>query len=250
MANPVSVGEVLKLKEPTKNFLCPLSANTHGIEFLAFKIRDVDSRRTIFEVSKDASTPPPQFPPDFDFDQLRTIHYKFPAEFLRLKTVGTTLRFSVGPKEVRNFRMIERHYFKTKLVKSYDFNFQFCIPNSTNEWEAIYDMPKLSESEVNEMMTSPGLTRSDSFYFVEGQLIMHNKASYSYVVANEGDRKTATATVSPSSSSNETATATRDEAAASSSSQTVSSSDRTQPSSDPAASASSKKEASSPTKKK
>jgi hypothetical protein len=46
-----------------------------------------------------------------------------------------SLRFRVGPSEVHNFRMIERHYHNGTgaLMKSYDFNFSFCIPNSTNE---------------------------------------------------------------------------------------------------------------------
>jgi hypothetical protein len=39
--------------------------------------------------------------------------------------------------------MIERHYFRNKLVKSYDFEFGFCIPGSTNTWEADYEMPPL-----------------------------------------------------------------------------------------------------------
>ena len=40
--------------------------------------------------------------------------------------------------------MIERHYHNQThaLMKSYDFNFSFCIPNSTNEWEAIYSLPE------------------------------------------------------------------------------------------------------------
>lgn len=41
----------------------------------------------------------------------------------------------------------ERHYFRNKLIRSYDFNFHFCIPNSTNTWEAIYEMPELTEEE-------------------------------------------------------------------------------------------------------
>eukprot|EP01052_Picozoa_sp_SAG31_P018838 SAG31_NODE_1350_length_8681_cov_14.408879_6_plen_137_part_00 len=44
--------------------------------------------------------------------------------------------------------MIERHYFKDKLIKSFDFTFPFCIPNSTNSWEAVYELPKLTEEEV------------------------------------------------------------------------------------------------------
>ena len=43
--------------------------------------------------------------------------------------------------------MIERHYFKDKLIRSYDFAFGFCIPGSTNSWEAIYPMPELTEDE-------------------------------------------------------------------------------------------------------
>ena len=32
----------------------------------------------------------------------------------------------------------------------------------------------------DEMINSPFETRSDSFYFVDNKLIMHNKADYSY----------------------------------------------------------------------
>lgn len=105
----------------------------------------------------------------------------FPAPVLR------RLVFSVGPKPLNNFRMIERHYFKVRLclhsvghpshrpnplltgcshftcsspeplrlhhrpqgrlLRSYDFNFGFVIPNSTNSWEAVYPVPPLSDEE-------------------------------------------------------------------------------------------------------
>ena len=38
-----------------------------------------------------------------------------------------SLRFRVGNQPVTNFRMIERHYFKGRLIKSFDFEFPFCI---------------------------------------------------------------------------------------------------------------------------
>jgi len=171
--------DVLKLKAPTPGFLCPLSANIYGIDFLSFAIRDMDTKRVVFEVAKDPSARP-EFPEDFDYDQLRTIKYKFPAAFLRLRTVGTKLKFSNGPKPAKNFRMIERHYARGKLVKSYDFNFVFCMPDSVNEWEAIYDMPQLTDAEMAEMIAHPETNASDSFYFVNDQLIMHNKAFYEY----------------------------------------------------------------------
>lgn len=78
--------------------------------------------------------------------------------------------------------MIERHYFKDTLVKSFDFSFGFCIPGSTNSWEAIYDMPALSESLITDMLDSPYETKSDSFYFADGRLIMHNKAAYKVAI--------------------------------------------------------------------
>jgi hypothetical protein len=62
--------------------------------------------------------------------------------------VGTSLTFSVGNKPVKNFTMIERHYFKEKLIQSYEFTFPFCIPNTTNNWESIYTIPELDEQTV------------------------------------------------------------------------------------------------------
>lgn len=173
----------------------------------------------------------------------------------------------MGDKPVNNFRMIERHYFRNQLLKSFDFHFGFCIPSSKNTCEHIYDFPPLSEElsewagpcgqgasertswgecgsdlssypgslvsghyshvtnretqaqrgwgnslrlfglspsrsyegpavawlqlltfappgwaslAVNEMIRHPYETQSDSFYFVDDQLVMHNKADYSY----------------------------------------------------------------------
>lgn len=177
----VTPEQVLALTSPTEDFLCPLSANTYGIDFLSFKIRDVDSKETLFQVAKDPNAPPVQYPPDFDFNQLRSITYNFPKSFLDLKTIETTLVFKVGAQPVEGFRMIERHYdHEQKLLRSYDFDFMFCIPNSTNSSEATYDMPVLTTAQKNGMLSTKPGTSSDSFYFVGDQLIMHNKAFYNY----------------------------------------------------------------------
>ena len=76
--------------------------------------------------------------------------------------------------------MIERHYFRDQLVKSFDFSFGFCIPSSTNTWDVVYSMPPLSDELISEMIDHPWETKSDTFYFVEDRIIMHNKASYMY----------------------------------------------------------------------
>lgn len=39
---------------------------------------------------------------------------------------------------------------------------------------------------VKLMVENPYETRSDSFYFVDGKLVMHNKAEYSYSGTDDG----------------------------------------------------------------
>ena len=137
----------------------------------------MDSGQVLFQVDKSED----ESAAAVDETAARTIQYKFPADFLEYRTVGTKLVFTVGPKPVPNFRMIERHYFRDKLIKSFDFNFGFCIPNSTNSWEAIYDMPKLTRDEQEDIMKHPFETKSDSFYFVNNELIMHNKVLFFFI---------------------------------------------------------------------
>ena len=80
--------------------------------------------------------------------------------------------------------MIERHYFRDTLIKSFEFKFDFCIPNSVNTWEYIYVVPDFDPEIKKQMIENPWETKSDSFYFVEGKLIMHNKALYNYSPLN------------------------------------------------------------------
>ena len=58
-----------------------------------------------------------------------------------------SVEFIVGDNPVSNFRMIERHFFQDKLLKTFDFSFGFCIPNSKNTCEHIYEFPTLTSEE-------------------------------------------------------------------------------------------------------
>ena len=183
----VTPSEVLSFNSITPNFLCPLSANVYNIQFLSFKIRDVETNTVFFQIDNEGEELPLEEEQKIDYEldeqterELRTVRYYFGPNFFKLSKIGTTLTFSVGDKQVKNFRMIERHYFKNQLIQSFDFKFPFCIPNTTNTWEAIYDIPKLSPELVRDMIAFPWETRSDSFYFVGEDIIMHNKAEYSY----------------------------------------------------------------------
>ncbi|XP_015366926.1 PREDICTED: protein unc-119 homolog B [Diuraphis noxia] len=115
-----------------------------------------------------------------DLNSGRFVRYQFTPKFLKLKLVGATVEFTVGNKPVNKFRMIERHYFRNKLLKTFDFEFGFCIPHSKNTCEHIYKFPNLDPELIKEMIQNPFETKSDSFYFVEDRLIMHNKAEYAY----------------------------------------------------------------------
>ena len=114
----------------------------------------------------------------------RMIRYHLGPDFLDLKNLGSSLTFSVGDKPVKDFLMIERHYFNEMLIKSFEFKFDFCIPNSVNTWESIYVMPEIDPDLKKQMISEPWHTRSDSFYFVGDKLIMHNKAIYNYAPLN------------------------------------------------------------------
>ena len=42
--------------------------------------------------------------------------------------------------------MIERHYFRNRLIKSFDFTFPFCPPGSTNTWYSEYELPPMDQA--------------------------------------------------------------------------------------------------------
>ncbi|CAM9228300.1 unnamed protein product [Heterosigma akashiwo] len=188
----VTPDDVLELNRPTDGFLCPLSANSYGIEFIEFTIYDYESKAILFEVGRD--NPPPIDMDNIDLNNMdenmyRKIKYEFSEDVLRLPFISTTLVFSVGDQPVEDFRMIERHYFRNQLVKSFDFTFGFCIPGSTNTWDALYALPPMDEGLISEMMANPYETHSDSFYFVGDKLIMHNKATYKYIAEDRAQAK-------------------------------------------------------------
>ncbi|XP_038021804.1 protein unc-119 homolog A isoform X1 [Anas acuta] len=185
--------DVLGLQRVTSDYLCTPEENVYKIDFTRFKIRDMESGTVLFEITKPAASDDSDgallcaFPErehndkkDIDPNAGRFVRYQFTPAFLRLRQVGATVEFTVGDKPINNFRMIERHYFRDQLLKSFDFEFGFCIPSSKNTCEHIYEFPQLSEDLIREMILHPYETQSDSFYFVDNKLVMHNKADYSY----------------------------------------------------------------------
>uniref|UniRef100_A0A2S2N7I4 Fermitin family protein n=1 Tax=Schizaphis graminum TaxID=13262 RepID=A0A2S2N7I4_SCHGA len=180
----ISPEDVLTLPKITEGYLCAPDANIYNIDFIRFKIRDLDTGMVLFEIAKPSvileDNQTEGKVEETDLNSGRFVRYQFTPKFLKLKLVGATVEFTVGSKPVNKFRMIERHYFRNKLLKTFDFEFGFCIPHSKNTCEHIYKFPNLDPESIKEMIQNPFETKSDSFYFVEDRLIMHNKAEYAY----------------------------------------------------------------------
>ncbi|XP_069789063.1 protein unc-119 homolog B isoform X2 [Narcine bancroftii] len=152
--NPINV---LCLQNATETYLCKPEDNIYNIDFTRFKIRDMETGTVLFEIAKPPSS---ELEDDdenggMDSSSGRFVRYQFTPAFLRLRTVGATVEFTVGDKPVNSFRMIERHYFRERLLKSFDFDFGFCIPNSRNTCEHIYEFPQLSEEITKENPQRP-----------------------------------------------------------------------------------------------
>ncbi|CAL1616350.1 unnamed protein product [Knipowitschia caucasica] len=179
LGKDISADKVLGLRDVTEDYLCKPEDNIYNIDFTRFKIRDLETGTVLFEIAKPPSSGEEEGA-DIDLSAGRFVRYQFTPAFLKLRTVGATVEFTVGNRPINNFRMIERHYFQGRLLKNFDFDFGFCIPNSRNTCEHIYEFPQLPEDLIRQMVEHPYETRSDSFYFVDNKLIMHNKADYAY----------------------------------------------------------------------
>ncbi|MEE6523166.1 hypothetical protein FKM82_021909, partial [Ascaphus truei] len=149
-------------------YLCKPDDNVYGIDFTRFKIRDLETGIVLFEISKPSSEQEEEEDESsghLDTSAGRFVRYQFTPAFLRLRKVGATVEFTVGEKPVRNFRMIERHYFRERVLKSFDFDFGFCIPNSRNTCEHMYEFPQLSEELSMYRVWRGGLTDSWVIFF-------------------------------------------------------------------------------------
>ncbi|KAI5096998.1 protein unc-119-like B, partial [Silurus meridionalis] len=175
--DPVTPQYVLTLAGYTPVYLCSPEDNIYNISFSRFKIRDLEGGSIILDLKRHCPT---EIKDAMETETGCFIQYRFTSSFLNLREIGATLEFTVGSKAINRFRLIERHYFREMLLKTFDFEIGFCIPYSRNTCEHIYCLPDLDTHTVEEMISHPFETRSDSFYFANNKLIMHHKAEYSF----------------------------------------------------------------------
>ncbi|KAI8903731.1 delta subunit of GMP phosphodiesterase [Gorgonomyces haynaldii] len=91
-------------------------------QFLEFKMSDDSS--VLYHAKR------PQETLSWHMGSNITTHYEFPKSMLSSDTITTQVVFAVGEKPLERLRMIERHYYGDRLLRSYDFEFGFCIPNT------------------------------------------------------------------------------------------------------------------------
>lgn len=187
--NPsISIDEARNLKQRPHVFLCKIKANRYALQFLHFTLKNPETGKVFYDAAfeehsnEELLIDDDQFPPETlsVFDEMRYIHYEFPLNFLQSKVLSCALSFKVGNLPVKNLTLIENHYFKDQKIASYEFKLPFCPPNTRNNAEYIYEVPALAENVVTEIREKGLNTYSDTFFFVDGELIMHNKAEYSF----------------------------------------------------------------------
>lgn len=162
------------MEKQSDKFYVKLEDNLFGIRFVGFKIRDCDNGKVFQEFKAESKY-------DLDIFADRELEYLFPLDMLKSKTIGTNLTFVVGEKPVKNLNFIERHYMYDTLVGNYTFDFPFFMPNSENNIEFIYNIPKLPEKAAESLKNGSSIpAKSDTFIFVDSKLVIHRRARYTY----------------------------------------------------------------------
>ena len=167
--------QALKMDKAMDHFLVKLEDNIYGVRFNGFKLRDIKTDKVYHEYY-------PANPFELDYFADHILDYPFPNDILKgQKHLGTSLKLVVGDKLVKNLVLLERHYIGGKLAANFRFTFPAFIPKSENEVEFIYEIPKLTP-EVEEKLEKGEdvYAESDTFIFVEGKLIIHRRAKYTY----------------------------------------------------------------------
>lgn len=174
MENSITIENVKAMKNQTDDFLVKLEDNIYGIRFKGFKIRDVDTGEVFHDfVAEDIY--------QLDYFADHELEYMFPDSVLKAKNIGSNLTLVVGDHLVKDLTLIERHYIDNSLVGHYEFNFPIFMPNSENNIEFMYPVPKLSEESRKALENGEEiLAKSDTFIFVEKKLIIHRRANYTY----------------------------------------------------------------------
>ena len=175
--------EALKMEKPLDHFLVKLEDNIYGVKFNGFRLKDAESGKVFHEYY-----PKDEYELDYFADHM--LDYPFPNDILKgQKHLGTKLNIViVEDKVVKNLVLLERHYIEGKLAANFRFPFKLLPPKSKNEVEFIYVIPKLSDEIEEKLKKGEDIHgASDTFVFVDGKLIIHRRAKYTYYDASKAE---------------------------------------------------------------
>ena len=148
-----TIEDAKALTAPTEKLLCTLADNTY-IRFGEYKVVDYDSRTTLLHTEGEQNRMLDNFARaqeeagNLTVD-MRTLKHNFPRSFFQLRNLELNLEFSNvnGDAPLSDLVLIEKHFFRGRVLSEFEFNFPFCVPKSTNQWQYIYELPQLSEEE-------------------------------------------------------------------------------------------------------
>ena len=186
IVNEFTIEDAKNLTQPTDRILCTLEDNRY-IRFGEYMVCDYDSRTQLLHVTAEVNKQQDDFARQMEQDgqltmEMRTLRHDFSRQFFHLRNLELNLQFTNvnGDQPLSDLVLIEKHFFQGQILHQYEFNFPFCVPKSTNQWQYVYELPQLSAEQQQQMIDAPYETQSDSFFFAEGKLIVHNKAAYKY----------------------------------------------------------------------
>ena len=167
--------KALKMEDALDHFLVKLEDNIYGVRFNGFQLRDIKNDKVYHEYY-------PADPYELDYFADHILDYPFPNDILKgQKELGTSLNLVVGDKFVKDLVLLERHYIEGKLAANFRFVFPAFIKKTENKIEFIYKIPKLSDEIEKKLEKGEEIyAKSDTFVFVEGKLIIHRRAQYTY----------------------------------------------------------------------
>lgn len=142
----MTIEDVRAMTHASEKLYCRLSDNKI-MTFGHYMIKDYDSKEVLVEIKEEMqeavhSMALLQEEAGLATLDDRTIQYQFGKKFLDYKTLSLKLEFNIISDEpVKDLLLVERHYFRDRLLINFEFKFPFCMPHSKNDCEFIYDLP-------------------------------------------------------------------------------------------------------------
>ena len=76
----------------------------------------------------------------------RILKHDFTPDFFKLENLELNLQFDcITNRPLKDLILIEKHFFRGEILSNFEFSFPACIPNSTNTWQYVYQLPLIPD---------------------------------------------------------------------------------------------------------